>query len=158
MRSREAEQRGFVSLSPSAINLRRDSSPSLLTPISTLGGTHSSGRFFPSLRLPREDAGRFPVANEHASSVPPCTGSDDCSTFDPWAKILLITPNWCYQRSSWHLTGSHLHTLTGPFSCNPSPYLMQRTASQEVLIPTREFRKYGGPDFVWMLRTDPPTW
>ena len=120
--------------------LKKDSSPNLLTPISTLGGTHSSGCFFPGLRLPREDAGRFPAASEHASSVPPCMGSDDCSISDPWAKILLITPNWCYQRSSWHLTGSPLRTLTGSFSYNPSPHLMRRTASPEVDIPTREFR------------------
>ena len=103
------------------------------------------------------------MANEHAPSVPPCTGSDDCSASDPWVKILLITPDWCYQRSSWHLTGSHLRTLTGPFSYNPSPHLMRRAASPEVVIPTREFRKYGGADFVWTLRTDPsslvgPVW
>ena len=86
---------------------------------------------------------------------PHCMGLDDCSTSDPWAKILLFALNWCYQRSSWHLTGSPLRTLTGPFSYNPSPHLMWRTASPEVVIPTREFRKYGGPDFVWTLRTDP---
>ena len=40
----------------SAIDQREGSSPILLTPISTLGGTHASGRFFPGLRLPREDA------------------------------------------------------------------------------------------------------
>ena len=95
--------------------------------------------------------------------MPPCTGSDDCLISDPWAKILLIAPNWCYQQSSWHLTGSHLHMLTGPFSYNPSPHLMRRTASPKAVIPTREFRKYGGPDFVWMPRTDPsslvgPVW
>ena len=78
-------------------------------------------------------------------------------------KILLITPNWCYQRSSWHLTGSHLRMLTGPFSYNPSPHLMRRTVSPEVVIRTREFRKYRGPNFVWMLWTDPsslvgPVW